>query len=92
MFVTIHLPERGGINEVHMALHQFGEGVLGICPGKLAEQFLIGRHFQVIAPAEIKTAQEKIGFDMKASVRQRMRELTARFPPLFWDKSRSLRR
>ncbi len=37
--IAVHLPERGGINQVHMTLHQFGESGLGICPGKLAEQF-----------------------------------------------------
>jgi hypothetical protein len=58
MFVAVDLPERGGINEIDVAFHQFGEGVLGICLGKLAEQFWIGRHFQVIAPAKIKTAQK----------------------------------
>jgi len=42
-----------------MAFHQLGEGGLGICFDKLPEQFRIGRHFQVIAPAKIKTAQEK---------------------------------
>ncbi len=39
MFVAIDLPERGGIDEVHMAFHQFGKGVFGICLGKLPEQF-----------------------------------------------------
>jgi hypothetical protein len=58
MFVAVDLPERGGIDEIHVAFHQFGEGGLGICPGEFAEQFWIRRHFQVIAPAKIKTAQK----------------------------------
>jgi hypothetical protein len=36
---AVYLPERGGIDEIHMALHQFGERVLGICFGKPMEQF-----------------------------------------------------
>jgi hypothetical protein len=43
--VAADLPERGGINEIHMAFHQFGEGIFGICPGKSPKQFGIGRHF-----------------------------------------------
>ncbi len=39
MFVAVDLPERGGIDEIHVAFHQFGEGFLGIRPGKLPEQF-----------------------------------------------------
>ncbi len=61
MFIAVDLPERGGIDEVDVALHQFGEGGLGFCLGKLAEQFGIGRHVQVIAPGKLKTAQ-KSGF------------------------------
>jgi hypothetical protein len=79
MRIAVDLPERGGIDEIHMTLHQFGEGGLGICPGKLAEQFGIGRHVQVIAPAKLKTAQ-KIGFDTTANVRKRARDLMAKFP------------
>ena len=44
MVVAVDLPERGGIDQVHMALHEFGEGVLGIRPGKGGEQFGVGRH------------------------------------------------
>jgi hypothetical protein len=44
MRVAADLPERGGINEIHVAFHQFGEGILGICFGKSPEQFGIGRH------------------------------------------------
>jgi hypothetical protein len=39
MFVAIDLPERGGINKIRVAFHQFGESVLRICLGKLPEQF-----------------------------------------------------
>jgi hypothetical protein len=56
--VAVDLPERGGINEIYMAFYQFGEGGFGICPGKLAEDFGVRRHFQVIAPAKSKTAQK----------------------------------
>jgi hypothetical protein len=45
MRVAIDLPERGGINQIHMALHQFGEGLFGIGFGKSPEQFRIGCHF-----------------------------------------------
>jgi hypothetical protein len=39
MRVAVHLPERGGINEIHLAFHQFGKGVFGIRLGKPPEQF-----------------------------------------------------
>ncbi len=36
------LPERGGIDEVHMALHERGEGGLRVVVGELPEQFVVG--------------------------------------------------
>jgi hypothetical protein len=45
MRVTADLPERGRINEIHVAFHQFGEGVFGIGFGKSPEQFGVGCHF-----------------------------------------------
>jgi hypothetical protein len=81
MRVAVDLPERGGMDEVDVPADKFGEGGLGICPGKLAEQFGIGRHVQVIAPGRLKTAQ-KIRFDMAGRLRQSISELTARFPPV----------
>jgi len=44
MCVATDLPERGGMDEVDMALHHFGEGVLGIRSGENRQQFGIGRH------------------------------------------------
>ena len=53
--------QRRGIDEINVPPNEFGEGVFGICPGKLAEQFGVRRHFdfQLIAPAQPKIAQEK---------------------------------
>jgi len=48
MFIAIHLPEGGGIDEIDVAFHQFGEGVLGIRPGKSRKQFGIRCHFGYI--------------------------------------------
>jgi hypothetical protein len=69
MFVAICFSQRGGIDEVHMAFHQFGESVPGIGPGKLPQQFGIVHHFdfQLIAPPRIKTAQEKSGLTSRPS-------------------------
>jgi hypothetical protein len=36
-----------------------------------------------------RNAAAKIRFDTAAKVRQPVRELTARFPPLIWEKSRA---
>jgi hypothetical protein len=33
--------QRGGINEVHMTLHERGEGGLGIFPRKFSEQLVV---------------------------------------------------
>jgi len=59
--VAIDLPERGGIDEVDVALHQFGKGRLGTGRGVALEQFGVSRHFQVIAPAKTGSAQKIIG-------------------------------
>jgi hypothetical protein len=40
-------------------LHQFSKGFFGFGPGVAAEQFGIGRHVQLIAPAQMEIAQEK---------------------------------
>jgi hypothetical protein len=63
-----------------MRTDQFGEGGLGIGPGKLDGQFGIGRHVQVMAPGKLNAAP-KIRFDMIRRLRQCVVELTARFPP-----------
>ena len=60
MVVAIHLPPRRGIGEVDVALHQFGEGGLGMGPGKRGQQFGVGRHFQLIAPAELNAEKNRI--------------------------------
>ena len=59
MRVAVDLPQRGGIDEIDVPLHQFGKGVLGMGSGVTAEQFGIRRHVQFIAPAGTEIAQEK---------------------------------
>jgi hypothetical protein len=60
MFIAVDLAERGGINQIDVSPHNFGKSVFGICLGKSREQFGIGCHcFHFIAPAKIKSAQEK---------------------------------
>ena len=38
-----HLPQRGGKHQVHMAVHQRGEGILRLVAGKLPEQIKVMR-------------------------------------------------
>ena len=59
--VAVDLPQRRGINEVEMPPHQFSKGFLGFGSGVAAEQFGIGRHVHLIAPARMEIAQEKSG-------------------------------
>jgi hypothetical protein len=44
MRIASDLPERGGINQIHVPFHQFREGVFRIGPGKVPEKFGIGGH------------------------------------------------
>jgi len=71
--IAVDLPQRCGIDEVDVPLHQFGKGFFRTGVSIAAEQFAIGRHVQLIAPAQMEIAQEKIriaGFqdDTSASV------------------------
>ena len=59
--VAVDLPQRRGIDQIEVPAHQFGEGFFGMGPGIAAEQFGIGRHVQLIAPAQREIAQEKSG-------------------------------
>jgi len=64
-----------------MAFHQFGEGVLGIRPGKPGQQFSVRGHgFSSYSTREMGKRTRKIGFDLAGKVRQTARELTAKFP------------
>jgi hypothetical protein len=42
--VAVDLPQRRGIDQVDVPLHQFSKGFLGFGSGVAAEQFGIGRH------------------------------------------------
>ena len=37
-----HHPPRGGINEINVAAHEFGEGRFGAVAGVIAQQLLVG--------------------------------------------------
>ena len=53
------LPQRGGINQIHMPPDNFGEGVLRIFPRELPQQIQIACHaFESISPPNDEIRQK----------------------------------
>jgi hypothetical protein len=52
------LPQRGGINEVHMTPDDFREGVLRIFARELPQQIQIAGHFQKYIAAAARNTTE----------------------------------
>src|SRR6185503_19060343 len=70
MNITMDLPQGRGIDEVHVPLDQFAEGVLGAVLDIASQhfavgwhfqsKFAVGWHFQSTAPESVKTAQKNL--------------------------------
>jgi len=54
------LPQCGGIDEVHMAVHQRGEGVLRMLSRILPQQIQVACHFQKYIAAARRNPTEKL--------------------------------
>ena len=60
MRIAVHLPQRSGIDQIQVPLHDFSEGFFRLPLDVAPDQFTIEHHSVSIAPATAKTARRII--------------------------------